>query len=66
MRGRGLMVGMELSVPAAPVVSALLRAGVVTTTGGGDTVRFLPPLVIAAEQVDEVVRRVGETLAAQT
>lgn len=66
VRGRGLMVGMELSVPAAPVVSALLRAGVVTTTGGGDTVRFLPPLVIAAEQVDEVVRRVGETLAAQT
>ncbi len=63
VRGRGLMVGMELSVPATPVVSDLMGRGVVTTTGGSHTVRFLPPLVISPEQVDVVVRRVGETLA---
>ncbi|HZW27285.1 MAG TPA: aminotransferase class III-fold pyridoxal phosphate-dependent enzyme [Trueperaceae bacterium] len=62
VRGRGLMVGMELSVPVAPLVSALLREGVVTTSGGSHTVRFLPPLVIEAAQVDEVVARVGRAL----
>ena len=63
VRGRGLMVGMELSVPVAPLVSALLEVGVVTTSGGSHTVRFLPPLVIEEEQVDEVVARVGRALS---
>jgi acetylornithine/LysW-gamma-L-lysine aminotransferase len=63
VRGRGLMVGMELSVPVAPLVSALLGEGVVTTSGGSHTVRFLPPLVIEERQVDEVVRRVQRALA---
>lgn len=63
VRGRGLMVGMELSVPVAPLVSALLAEGVVTTSGGSHTVRFLPPLVIEERQVDEVVRRVQRALA---
>ena len=63
VRGRGLMVGMELSVPVAPLVSALLEEGVVTTSGGSHTVRFLPPLVIEEEHVDEVVARVGRALS---
>ncbi len=64
VRGRGLLIGMELSTPVAPLISALLEEGVVTTSGGSDTVRFLPPLVISAEQVDEVLRRTGRALAA--
>ncbi len=63
VRGRGLMLGMELSVPVAPLVSGLLEAGVVTTSGGSHTLRFLPPLVIEEAQVDEVVARVGHALA---
>ncbi|HEX7039260.1 MAG TPA: aminotransferase class III-fold pyridoxal phosphate-dependent enzyme [Trueperaceae bacterium] len=63
VRGRGLMVGMELRTPVAPLVSALLEAGVVTTSGGSHTLRFLPPLVIEEAQVDEVVARVGWALA---
>ncbi|HZW98892.1 MAG TPA: aminotransferase class III-fold pyridoxal phosphate-dependent enzyme [Trueperaceae bacterium] len=66
VRGRGLLIGMELSVPAADLVTALMREGVVTTSGGSNTVRFLPPLVITAEQVDEVVARTGRALAAIT
>lgn len=63
VRGRGLMVGMQLSVPVAPLVSALLEEGVVTPSGGSHTVRFLPPLVIEEEHVDEVVARVGRALS---
>ena len=63
VRGRGLLIGLELTVPAAPVIEALLAAGVVTIAGGGETIRFLPPLVITAEQVDEVISRTRAVLA---
>ncbi len=63
VRGRGLMLGLELDRPVAPVIGALSEAGVLTIAGGSHTIRFLPPLVIAEEQVDEVVARVGEVLA---
>lgn len=62
VRGRGLLIGMELSVPVAPLISALMREGVVTTSGGGNTVRYLPPLVISGAQVDSVVERTARAL----
>ena len=57
VRGRGLLIGVETAVPAGPVIAALRDAGVLTIAGGGETIRFLPPLIISAEEVDEVVRR---------
>lgn len=63
VRGRGLMLGLELDRPVAPVIGALSEAGVLTIAGGSHTIRFLPPLVIEEDQVDEVVARVGEVLA---
>ena len=64
VRGRGLMIGMELKEKAAPVIAALKREGVLTIAGGATVVRFLPPLVIQEEQVDEVVARVARVLSA--
>ncbi len=63
VRGRGLLIGVQLNVPAAPVIAALLEAGVVTIAGGGETIRFLPPLVITEEQVDEVIARAAAVFA---
>lgn len=63
VRGRGLLIGVEMNVPVGPVIEALLAEGVVTTSGGGDTVRFLPPLVIDKAQVDEVVARARRAFA---
>ncbi len=63
VRGRGLLIGVEMNVPAGPVIEALLAEGVVTTSGGGETVRFLPPLVIEEAQVDEVVARARKAFA---
>jgi acetylornithine/LysW-gamma-L-lysine aminotransferase len=64
VRGRGLMIGVELREKAAPVIQALRDAGVLTISGGATVVRFLPPLVITAEQVDQVVARFGSVLRA--
>ncbi len=64
VRGRGLMVGLELKEKAAPVIERLRQLGVLTINGGATVIRFLPPLVVSEEQIDEVVRRVGRALEA--
>ncbi len=63
VRGRGLMIGVELKEKVAPVIAALRDAGVLTISGGATVIRFLPPLVITPAQVDEVVARVARVLA---
>ncbi|KAL5230487.1 hypothetical protein ABZP36_029263 [Zizania latifolia] len=58
-RGIGLIVGIELDVPAGPLVDACLDAGVVVLTAGkGNVVRLVPPLISEKEleQAAEVIR----------
>lgn len=56
VRGLGLMVGIELRERAGPVLSALQEAGVLALPAGKAVVRFLPPLVIFAADLEEVAR----------
>ncbi len=53
VRGEGLMFGMELSVPARPLVEEALRRGVMLNCVQGKVLRFLPPLILTEAQVDE-------------
>ena len=82
VRGRGLMVGVELVDPlgqpdaqghrpanrmlAPKLQRECLKRGLILELGGrhGAVVRFLPPLIISAQQVDEVVQRFAQALAA--
>jgi LysW-gamma-L-lysine/LysW-L-ornithine aminotransferase len=64
VRGVGLMLGVELKEKAAPLIAALRDHGVLTINAGATVIRFVPPLVITEEQVDEVVARLGRVLAA--
>jgi acetylornithine/N-succinyldiaminopimelate aminotransferase len=52
-RGVGLMWGIELTAPAAPVVDAARDAGLLVTTAGERVLRLLPPLVITDDEIDE-------------
>lgn len=63
IRGRGLLIGVELNRPAGPVLAAMSRLGVLAINAGSDVVRLLPPLIITREQVDEVVALIGQALA---
>jgi predicted acetylornithine/succinylornithine family transaminase len=49
----GVMIGLELTVDAAPVVAACLERGLLVNATHGTVVRLLPALNIADEQVDE-------------
>lgn len=67
VRGHGLMVGADLAegAPAAPdVVAAALEAGLVLNATGPRTLRFLPPLICAKEDVDCLVERLAPLLVA--
>ena len=62
-RGKGLIQGVELTVPAGPVVTkALLEEKLVLITAGEKIIRFVPPLVIEKEDVDEMIKRLEKAL----
>lgn len=62
VRGRGLMWGIELDGPAAPVVSAALERGLLITTAGERVIRLLPPLTIEPEELEEGLAGLVEIL----
>jgi acetylornithine aminotransferase len=64
VRGRGLLVGAELDVPAGDVVDAALDAGLVTLTSGGNVLRLAPPLVVEPAHVDRALEILEEVLHA--
>jgi acetylornithine/N-succinyldiaminopimelate aminotransferase len=58
VRGRGLMLGVVLSMPAAPQVArSALDAGLVVNAIGSSVLRLVPPLVLSEDEADEAVRR---------
>ncbi|MGC8878206.1 MAG: aspartate aminotransferase family protein [Anaerolineae bacterium] len=63
VRGRGLMVGVELRRRATQVLRALMERGVLAMPAGSTVVRLLPPLVIAEEQLDQVVQAMAQALS---
>jgi acetylornithine/LysW-gamma-L-lysine aminotransferase len=62
VRGLGLMIAVELKSQAAPYLAALAERGVLALSAGTNVMRFLPPLVITAGEVDMVVEQVSLVL----
>ncbi|MGB4670507.1 MAG: acetylornithine transaminase [Bacillota bacterium] len=57
IRGRGLMVGIELKeAKAAAVLAACRKKGLLVHCAGDKTLRLLPPLIIEKSDVDEALR----------
>ena len=53
VRGRGLMVGAQLTVPAAPVVEACLRNGLLANCTHDTVIRLLPAMTVTQAELDE-------------
>jgi acetylornithine/N-succinyldiaminopimelate aminotransferase len=64
VRGRGLLVGAELDTPAQPFIDAALDAGLVCLSSSANVIRFAPPLVVDAEEIDRAVAILTEVLNA--
>ena len=62
-RGRGLIQGLEFTVPAGPIVSkALLEEKLVLISAGSHIIRFVPPLIIQKSDVDEMAEKLEKVL----
>jgi len=61
-RGAGLMVGFDLPDAQEVARRALLDQRLVVHATGPETIRMLPPLTVAADEIDEAVRRLGAAL----
>ena len=63
VRGRGLMRGIDLDGPAAPVVDAARSRGLLVNGTARSVVRMLPPLTISEQEIDQAIDRLEAALA---
>lgn len=65
-RGLGLMQGLELdaSVPVGTVSAKALEEGLILITAGNNVLRFVPPLILGPEHVDEMAGKLRKALGA--
>ncbi len=54
-RGVGLMQGLVFSIPVGDIVSRALEKGLILINAGTNIIRFVPPLVITRENVDDMI-----------
>ncbi len=54
-RGKGLMLGLELNISPAPIIKKALEEGLIIISAGKNVLRFVPPLIIKKEHVDEMI-----------
>jgi len=64
-RGRGLLLGVELTYDAGPVVGRLRERGVLSNLAGERTVRFAPSFLVTREELDEGLRVLEDAVVAQ-
>ncbi len=55
VRGKGLMLGVELSVTVQPVIEACAQNGLLVCKAGDKILRLLPPLIVERQHIDEAV-----------
>src|SRR5260370_1098385 len=66
VRGRGLLLGIELTRRAQPYLEALCERGILALPAGPNVLRLLPPLVITQAQLDRVIDTLADVLGVTT
>jgi len=55
VRGKGLILGMELRMDGSSIVNEMMRKKILINCTMGNVLRFLPPLIVTKEEIDRVV-----------
>ncbi|AEJ19040.1 aspartate aminotransferase family protein [Gracilinema caldarium] len=66
VRGRGLMIGIDIAGDAWPVLEAALQQGLLLLSAGQKTLRLLPPYIITDDEIDEglkILRSILDTIS---
>ncbi|MBR5970494.1 MAG: aspartate aminotransferase family protein [Lachnospiraceae bacterium] len=61
-RGRGLMQGLVFERPVADVLQRAREKGLILINAGANVLRFLPPLVVTRQEIDEMAALLKESL----
>lgn len=62
VRGKGLMIGIECNIEAAPFVTELQKKGLLVLVAGPNVVRLLPPLTVTREELETAASLIKEVL----
>ena len=62
VRGRGLILGIQMSEDPTPVVKAARERGLLVITAGLNTLRFVPSLTVSGEEIVEGVKILEQAL----
>lgn len=63
VRGKGLMLAVELDTEAAPIVATCLERGYLINAVQEKVLRFLPPLIITKEAISDLISTLDEVIA---
>ena len=66
VRGRGLILGMELKIEGAEIVKKMMKKGFLINCTAGNVLRFLPPLTVTEEEVDRMIKALEEVFKGVT
>lgn len=61
-RGKGFMQGLVCTLPVGQVATKALEKGLIVISAGSDVIRFVPPLIIEKEHVDEMIAKLKQVL----
>jgi predicted acetylornithine/succinylornithine family transaminase len=64
VRGTGLLVGVEFTVPVAPLIAAARDRGLLVISAGENVLRLCPPLIVTQSQIVSAVEILGDSLGA--
>ncbi|MHA1669157.1 MAG: aspartate aminotransferase family protein [Promethearchaeota archaeon] len=62
VRGRGLMLGIELNCPVKDIVIECMKKGLLILGAGENVIRFVPPLIIGKKEIDKGIDILNEVL----
>ncbi len=63
VRGMGLMLGLDLTVPPSAVIARCREKGLLVCSAGYTVLRFIPPLIIGYDEIDRAASIVDEALS---
>jgi len=63
VRGEGLLIGLRMIPPVSEMVNELRAEKMITVAAGDNTVRLLPPLIIADNEIAEAIARIDRACA---
>ena len=66
VRGEGLMLAVELTIPGKEIVKQMLQQGFIINCTHDTVLRMLPPFIITEKQIDKFVKTLKRVLAANS